>query len=131
MARRRQSLEEDPIVGLVVAGAIVAGALAWQHKIPTPYLVPGHAVLMALPAPLRSPILQALPADVADLLPYVVGLMALAFLAAALRGHRSRVRTRSLGEMLALTPYQFEEFVAGLLREQGYKSVRRMGGRAT
>jgi len=111
-----------------VVEAVVVGVLAWQQKIPTPYLAPGHAALMALPTSLRLPLLRVLPIEAADLLPYLAGLIALAFLVKVARSSRSRVRARNLGEMLALTPYQFEECVAGLLRAQGYKGVRRVGG---
>ncbi len=129
MARRRKRRRRGrPIAGLVVVEAVVVGALAWQHRIPLPYLAPGRAALMALPASLRAPLLRALPIEAVDLLPYLAGLIALAFLVRVMRGGRSRVRARNLGEMLALTPYQFEEYVAGLLRAQGYKGVRRVGG---
>ncbi len=129
MARRRgRRQRRHPTAGLVVVEAVVVGVLAWQQKIPTPYLAPGHAALMALPTSLRLPLLRALPIEAADLLPYLAGLIALAFLVKVVRSSRSRVRARNLGEMLALTPYQFEECVAGLLRAQGYKGVRRVGG---
>jgi len=40
---------------------------------------------------------------------------------------RKRLRIRTLGELLALTPAQFEQAIAGLLHDTGYRSVRRVG----
>jgi restriction system protein len=39
-----------------------------------------------------------------------------------------RLRVHSLGELLALTPTQFEGAVADLLHGMGYRDVRRVGG---
>jgi restriction system protein len=63
-------------------------------------------------------------------------LLALILLAAAVsvvflwlrRRIQRRLRVRTLGELLSLTPAQFEEAVGDLLSELGYRDVRRVGG---
>lgn len=42
--------------------------------------------------------------------------------------NRRRFRVRTLAHLLALTPVQFEEATAALLRDLGYRNVRRVGG---
>jgi restriction endonuclease Mrr len=49
------------------------------------------------------------------------------FLALRARGRR-RLRVATLAGLLALTPTQFEEAVGELLRDAGYRRVRRTGG---
>lgn len=44
------------------------------------------------------------------------------------RWRSRRIRARSLGEMLALTPTEFEEAVAHVLTRVGYRDLRRVGG---
>ena len=56
----------------------------------------------------------------------VVGVVALA---RRWRRFRSRrVRTRSLGDLLTLTPAEFAEAVAAVLARTGYRDLRRVGG---
>ncbi len=54
----------------------------------------------------------------------VIGVGAAVFLVA--RGRRLKART--LADLLALTPGQFEAATAGMLRQLGYNDVRRTGG---
>lgn len=126
--RHRRKRKESPIAGLLLAGVLIVGGLAWQHKIPPAILAPGHTVLMGLPASIRAPLLKSIPTDAADLFLDVIGLFALLVVVAVIAGRRSCMRARTLGEMLALDPSQFEEFVADVLRRQSFKNVRRVGG---
>lgn len=70
-------------------------------------------------------------ADAATKLATATGVALLAAVAGYLirrRRRARRLRARTLGELLVLTPSQFEEAVAGLLAGLGYGDVRRVGG---
>jgi restriction system protein len=57
--------------------------------------------------------------------------VALVVVAIALRWgkfHRRRANASTLGELMALSPAQFEDAVARLLRGLGYRDMRRVGG---
>jgi HJR/Mrr/RecB family endonuclease len=43
-------------------------------------------------------------------------------------GRRHRLRAKTLAELLALSPLQFEQAVADLLHDMGYRGVQRVGG---
>ncbi len=91
----------------VGAVALIAGAWALLHWL----LGPGRATL-------------------ANVL-FALGVGAVVLLAVWLwrrKRARRRIRARTLAEMRALTPAQFEEAVATLLRDLGYRDVRRVGG---
>src|SRR2546423_11447945 len=66
--------------------------------------------------------------DLIDLLPYLVVLMLLVVVVVWLGTRQTGVRTRTLGEMLALTPNWFETFICELLRQQVHRHVCRGGG---
>jgi restriction system protein len=58
---------------------------------------------------------------------YAAGVLTFLGGALALR-QRRRLRTRTFGELLALTPRQFEQAVGSLLHDLGYRDVRQVGG---
>jgi restriction system protein len=61
-------------------------------------------------------------------LPSVIGVAALLVAFWLLVGLRRLGRRRTLGRLISGTPTEFEETVADLLREQGFRGVRRTGG---
>jgi len=67
-----------------------------------------------------------------DLLPFVPSATSLVPGAWVFLWHwkrqRRQLRVRALGELLALTPPQFEQAIATLLGDLGYRQVRRVGG---
>ncbi len=85
------------------------------------------AMLLMVPMVMSVPVIAAHPTNP---LPYVLlvvfGFLLLRFLVRAAKGQQLRART--LGEMLGMTPTQFEQATATLLRDLGYRNVRRVGG---
>ena len=64
----------------------------------------------------------------------VLVVVALAFAAVTIwwrlyQSKRRRLRAKTLGELLAMTPTQFEQAVADLLHDIGYRDVRRVARR--
>lgn len=110
---------------------LIVALLGFTHRLPRAMVSFGHALMMALPRSITHSIVAILPhdhTDLADLLPYAA-LLVLFFCGLAWWGERRRkVHLRTLGDMLALSPGEFEEAVCGILRTQGYSKVQRVGG---
>jgi restriction system protein len=60
-------------------------------------------------------------------LPIAVALLGLAVYVSVRYRRRRRLRVKAFNELLALTPARFELAVADLLRDAGYRSVKRVG----
>lgn len=131
MARRRTRVQDDPLADLAMVSILIVALLGFTHKLPHAMVSFGHALMMALPGSITRLVVAALPhdhADLADLLPYAV-LLVLLLCGLVWWGERRRkVHVRTLGDMLALSPAEFEEAVCGILRMQGYNKVQRVGG---
>ncbi len=104
MARRRRNRSSRGLAG-VVAVVLLLAALSWLYSVVT-----------------ENPALSA-----------VVGIIGIGTVAAGIawwrlrEASRRRFRTQTLGELLAMTPAQFEQAVADLLHDLGYQDVRRVG----
>jgi hypothetical protein len=132
--RRRRDDSEDVVGGLIFGGLILVGSLAYGHMLPPRITAVGHELLVDLSPALAQRVESAFPAghaDFGDLVPYI-GLLFLlaAVLFVLVKPYRASGRAwrHTLGELLTLTPAQFEHAVAGLLRSQGYRQVRVVGG---
>jgi hypothetical protein len=68
------------------------------------------------------PLLVLMPLAIA------AGLAVLSIYVWSLLRHRRRLRLKTLGELLMLSPTQFEIAVADLLRHLGYRNVKHVGG---
>lgn len=129
--RRRTRVQDDPLADLVMVSILIVALLGFTHRLPHAMVSFGHALMMALPGTMTRSIVAALPrdhADLADLLPYVALLVLLLCGLAGWGEHRRNLHVRTLGDMLALAPDEFEEAVCGILRTQGYSKVQRVGG---
>lgn len=99
------------------------GRLGWRWRLAVlgGLLLAGYAALQwyrALEAATRLAVAGAL----------LAAMLGTAYLLLRRRWLRRR-RVRALGELLALSPAEFEEAVAELLRHLGYRGVERVGGR--
>ncbi len=61
-------------------------------------------------------------------LPAVIGFAGAITVLALLSGQRRLRRRRTLGRLISGTPTEFEETVARMMRDQGFRGVRRTGG---
>src|SRR5436190_23998912 len=102
MARRRKSTTSpQAIFGLILVGTVIASFSGLSHLLAVSPILAGAGLILAL-----------------------IGTIALLVWFAG----RQRLRATTITQLLALSPTGFEQAVADLLRELGYKDVRRTGG---
>ena len=132
--RRRSDDLDDDFAALIMVGLILIGLFGYMHKLPPRIIIAGHQMLVALSPSLAQSVESAFPkghADLGDLVPYaglLLGFAIVLLIVSRPSQRRARLRMRTLGELLTLTPGQFEDAVAELLRAQGYRHVKIVGG---
>lgn len=142
-SRRRSSYRGDPlgyILELLVGMVAAVVALVWwviravrltrRHPLGVGIAVGGCLLFSMVAIAARS-----FQAGLVALLGYLVAAGAFLYWrrrradeAAAVTAQRAAQRARTLRELLLLSPSEFEEQVAGLLRSEGYGNVRVVGG---